>query len=148
MRNDNIINFYEYYVVYNFVSVTNNGNIVNTGSSVLEFSVPFDALNKKAILDLQQKISKDIGCSQCVITNIIPLAQNYKDKKINTQSISNVKLEGKWTPIINAIGELVEFICDCGCSSQAAHNYCPDCGMKMDNSDIEKRINDEISKNI
>ena len=45
-------------------------------------------------------------------------------------------------------GELVEFICDCGCSSQAASNYCPDCGTKMDNSDIEERIQEAIHKAI
>ena len=46
----------------------------------------------------------------------------------------------KWEPIVNAHGELVEFICECGCSSQAASAYCPDCGVRMDNSDIEERI--------
>lgn len=35
---------------------------------------------------------------------------------------------------------LTEFIRNCGCSSQGASNYCPDCGTKMDNSDIEERI--------
>ena len=45
-------------------------------------------------------------------------------------------------------GELVEFICDCGCSSQAASKYCPDCGTKMDNSDIEERIQEAIHKAI
>lgn len=47
---------------------------------------------------------------------------------------------GKWEPVVNAMGELVEFLCDCGCGQTAAHNYCPNCGKEMDNSDIEKRI--------
>ena len=49
---------------------------------------------------------------------------------------------------MNAHGELVEFICDCGCGSQAASNYCPDCGTKMDNSDIEERIQKAIHEAI
>ena len=46
----------------------------------------------------------------------------------------------EWEPIVNAHGELVEFVCGCGCSSQAASNYCPNCGAKKDNTDIEERI--------
>lgn len=51
-----------------------------------------------------------------------------------------------WKPIVNAHGELTEFICNCGCSSQGASNYCPDCGTKMDNSDIEERIQKAIQE--
>ena len=39
-------------------------------------------------------------------------------------------------------------MCDCGCSSQVASNYCPDCGTKMDNSDIEERIQKAIHEAI
>lgn len=31
-------------------------------------------------------------------------------------------------------------MCECGCGSSAASSYCPDCGTKMDNSDIGERI--------
>lgn len=55
---------------------------------------------------------------------------------------------GMWEPIVNALGELVEFICDCGCSQTAAHNYCPNCGKKMDNSNIEQRIKIAINNEL
>lgn len=50
------------------------------------------------------------------------------------------RLIKKWQPIVNAFGELTEFLCDCGRGSQEASNYCPDCGAKMDNSTIEDDI--------
>lgn len=56
------------------------------------------------------------------------------------------KETNKWEPVVNADGELTEFICTCGCSSQSASNYCPDCGLKMDNFDIEKRIEKAIKE--
>ena len=46
----------------------------------------------------------------------------------------------KWEPIVNAYGELIEFMCPCGCSTQGASNFCPDCGAKKDNSTIEEDI--------
>lgn len=54
----------------------------------------------------------------------------------------------KWEIIVNAIGEVTEFLCDCGCSTRAASDYCPDCGRNMDNSDIEERINHAIQEAI
>ena len=66
----------------------------------------------------------------------------------NTIVLKQYRATNTWEPIVNAHGELVEFICDCGCSSQAASNYCPDCGTKMDNSDIEERIQEAIHKSI
>ena len=66
----------------------------------------------------------------------------------NTIVLKPYRETGVWEPIINAQGELVEFICDWGCISQSASNYCPDCGTKMDNSDIEERIQEAIHKAI
>ena len=66
----------------------------------------------------------------------------------NTIVLKQYRATNTWEPIVNAHGKLVEFICDCGCSSQAASNYCPDCGTKMDNSDIEERIQEAIHKAI
>ena len=66
----------------------------------------------------------------------------------NTIVLKPYRPTNVWEPIVNAHGELVEFICDCGCSSQVASNYCPDCGTKMDNSDIEERIQKAIQEAI
>lgn len=66
----------------------------------------------------------------------------------NTIVLKPYRETNVWEPIVNAHGELVEFICDCGCSSKAASNYCPDCGTKMDNSDIEERIQKAIHEAI
>ena len=62
--------------------------------------------------------------------------------------IKPYKATNKWEPIVNSHGELTEFICSCGCSNQGASNFCPDCGTKMDNSDIEKRIQEAIKKEL
>lgn len=58
----------------------------------------------------------------------------------NTIVLKPYKATNIWEPVVNANGELTEFICSCGCSSQSASNYCPDCGTKMDNSNIESEI--------
>lgn len=55
---------------------------------------------------------------------------------------------GIWEPKVNAFGELVEFICDCGHSSTVASNFCPNCGKKIDNSTIEQRINEAIEREL
>lgn len=39
---------------------------------------------------------------------------------------------GKWERIINAYGELEGFMCECGCQSASAPNFCPSCGARMD----------------
>lgn len=54
---------------------------------------------------------------------------------------------GMWGPIVNSFGQLTGFLCECGCTQTAAHNYCPDCGKKMDNSTIEQRILQSAQKN-
>lgn len=46
----------------------------------------------------------------------------------------------EWDPVVNANGELTEFVCGCGYSSLSATNYCANCGTKKDNTDIEERI--------
>ncbi|RDU23413.1 hypothetical protein [Anaerosacchariphilus polymeriproducens] len=50
----------------------------------------------------------------------------------------------KWEPVVDAYGDLKEFICSCGRGSKEASNYCPNCGTKMDNSNIEKEIKEAI----
>lgn len=54
----------------------------------------------------------------------------------------------KWGLNVDPYGDLKEFICDCGRSSESASNYCPSCGTKMDNSDIEVRIKKAIHESI
>ena len=66
----------------------------------------------------------------------------------NTIILKPYRATNVWEPIVNAHGELTEFICDCGCSSKSASNYCPNCGTKMDNSGIEERIKKAIQKAI
>lgn len=67
---------------------------------------------------------------------------------IQKSQLKAYKEEKKWEPIVDAYGELKEFICDCGRGSSGASNYCPDCGTKMDNSDIEIRIKEAISREL
>lgn len=55
---------------------------------------------------------------------------------------------GKWKLNVNAYGELKEFICECGRRSLEASCYCPSCGTKMDNSDIESRIKQAINREL
>lgn len=40
----------------------------------------------------------------------------------------------KWERIINPYGELEGFICTCGHQSNTASNYCPSCGVRMEDS--------------
>lgn len=54
--------------------------------------------------------------------------------------ISNNRLKRKWEPVVDAYGELKEFICDCGRSVLEATAYCPQCGSEMDSSDLPERI--------
>lgn len=69
-------------------------------------------------------------------------------EKDDTIILKPYRATNVWEPIVNAHGELTEFICNCGCSSQGASNYCPNCGTKMDNSDIEERIQKAIREAI
>ena len=46
----------------------------------------------------------------------------------------------KWDFVIDAYGDLKEFICECGYGTTSASNYCPKCGSKMDNSDYKIRL--------
>jgi len=44
-----------------------------------------------------------------------------------TADVAEVK-RGEWERMINPYGELEGFMCECGHQSQAATNYCPNCG--------------------
>lgn len=46
---------------------------------------------------------------------------------IETADVAEVK-RGEWERMINPYGELEGFMCECGHQSQAATNYCPNCG--------------------
>jgi len=54
----------------------------------------------------------------------------------------------KWNPSINEYGKVKEFVCDCGHKSLEVSDFCPSCGTKFDNSDIERRIKEAIEKNV
>lgn len=38
---------------------------------------------------------------------------------------------GKWERMVNAYGEIEGFMCECGCQSASAPNFCPSCGCDM-----------------
>lgn len=48
----------------------------------------------------------------------------------NAPTIDPVK-RGKWERMVNAYGEIEGFMCECGCQSVSAPNFCPSCGCDM-----------------
>ena len=49
-----------------------------------------------------------------------------------------------WEPVVDLQGNLTGVVCECGYNNREVSNYCPNCGIKMDNFDMEERIQKAI----
>lgn len=94
-------------------------------------------------IDLPQCGFRD--CRKCFDGNCRSIDDYRKcEFAIDRSKLRAYEVEKQWEPCIDAYGKLKEFICECGHGTTSASNYCPQCGAKMDNTDIGLRIKKAI----
>lgn len=74
----------------------------------------------------------NIKVNNCKNDNTIFNNKNWVEYTDEVKKALEKQIPEKWERMINPYGELEGFFCTCGCQSNTASNYCPNCGQKLD----------------